>query len=88
MPQRQIDRAVIQAGLNAILGPGHPACEKWIKITKEMEAECPDSTGDDVWLFEHMLHHAYIEQLPHKSRIEMGLRIIGDAHGIDIDIDY
>jgi hypothetical protein len=88
MPQPQIDRAVIQAGLNAMLGPDHPACEKWAKMTKEMAAEYPDSTGDDVWLFEHMLIHAYAGTLPPLKQVELGLKFIGEVYGIDLVADF
>jgi hypothetical protein len=86
--QRIHEQDVIQAGLNAILGPDHPASVMWATMVSEMEA---DMLADDPFpgpeLFESMVVYAYAETLPHHKRVLLGLRIIGDAHGIDVALD-
>jgi hypothetical protein len=86
--QRRHDQAVIQAGLNAILGPDYPASEMWAAMARENDA---NMLADDLLpgpeLFESKVVYAYAGTLPPLKQVELGMKIIGAAHGIETSAD-
>jgi hypothetical protein len=61
----------------------------WATMVSEMEADMhPDDLLPDPELFESKVVYAYAGTLPSLKQVELGMKIIGAAHGIETSAVY